>query len=776
MCGQKDKRSSKLEDNRSPDTQAEMGNQYRYTRQDQLRKRERAQAEDRQVLRSLIPHGASTGVTSAAAPAITHFTLAKLGPEDDPEAFVELFELVMEAAEWPESQWAVRLLPLLSGDVQLAAQQLPVANLLGYQDLKCAILQLVGRRAARPAFAQQLRDSCRRWLLAAECNVVAVVDLVVLKQLINRLPKGMAEWVQCLHPASLDEAIQMAEDNMAAYSGAAQEDQKSLLAEYRGAKWTYNGPYGEHHWSTHYPFCGGAFQSPIDFQTQLLRYDPNLPPIQIQNYNLSTNEQLTLGNNGHSVQLSLPSHMYISSLSHRYSAAQLHFHWGSSNLLTGSEHTVNGKRFAAEMHVVHFNSDKYPSISVAVDKQDGLAVLGVFIEIGESNPALDKFLKYISGIKYRDQKIQVPAFNIRELLPARLDEYYRYDGSLTTPPCYPSVLWTVFRKPVTISRKQFLALATSLYASYAQESAPVLLHGNYRKPQLTDNRVILVSFKDGLHDILSVASPFQRRQVIQKLLVCDLADLADEGLYQLLPKMNHKPGVDIKLKNIKKLWSQATQKQHWPKNKAPSSTAGNNMPASPYMSTLYMNKVLCFESLEKNIIHQLQRCQAMGQMVQALREVVFPELNLKSYLDCRSDLDLEAMRQLVQGRPRDEAAELEQSLAKAMQRQMKRQIKRQRNPNLKSITGHPQAMILKNYNLASSYHRPQLRNQETNYLWISLFRDCVLATVLVAAMLGFLLIITLVCCLLRKRSTSEEQKDTANGYKLAKKEENISTV
>lgn len=57
-----------------------------------------------------------------------------------------------------------------------------------------------------------------------------------------------------------------------------------------------------------------------------------------------------------------------------------------------------------------------------------------------------------------DQKVQMPGFNIRQLLPERLDEYYRYDGSLTTPPCYPSVLWTVFRNHVTISRKQVLQM------------------------------------------------------------------------------------------------------------------------------------------------------------------------------------------------------------------------------------------------------------------------------------------------------------------------------
>lgn len=143
---------------------------------------------------------------------------------------------------------------------------------------------------------------------------------------------------------------------------------------------------------------------------------------------------------------------------------------------------------------------------MAVDKHDGLAVLGVFIEIGEFNPNFDKFFKYMNGIKYRDQKIQVPAFNIHALLPAHLDEYYRYDGSLTTPPCYPSVLWTVFRRPVTISRKQFLALATALYASHAQESTTVPLQGNYRKPQLADNRVVLVSFKNGILATIIVAS------------------------------------------------------------------------------------------------------------------------------------------------------------------------------------------------------------------------------------------------------------------------------
>uniref|UniRef100_A0A3Q0QZA5 Carbonic anhydrase n=1 Tax=Amphilophus citrinellus TaxID=61819 RepID=A0A3Q0QZA5_AMPCI len=265
-----------------------------------------------------------------------------------------------------------------------------------------------------------------------------------------------------------------------------------------GAKWTYDGKFdkGQDHWSERYPYCGGALQSPIDFESDLLRFDPTLRPIEVQNYILSPNEQITLGNNGHSVQLSLPPKMYISSLPNHFTAAQLHLHWGSPTWPAGSEHTVNNKRYAAELHVVHYNSDKYPNISMAVDKSDGLAVLGVLIEVGTFNPLI-----FISSFHLSDQKVKVPGFNIRALLPKRLDEYYRYDGSLTTPPCFPSVLWTVFRNPITISRKQVLQQLKSLYSSHAQDSAPMPLNNNYRKTQPVDNRLVLISFKEGKYGL-----------------------------------------------------------------------------------------------------------------------------------------------------------------------------------------------------------------------------------------------------------------------------------
>lgn len=75
---------------------------------------------------------------------------------------------------------------------------------------------------------------------------------------------------------------------------------------------------------------------------------------------------------------------------------------------------------------MHYNADVYFSLSKAVDKSDGLAVLGVLIEvshsdtdhsdweafevqqnlnafvaqIGDFNPAFEHFLKFLNGIKY----------------------------------------------------------------------------------------------------------------------------------------------------------------------------------------------------------------------------------------------------------------------------------------------------------------------------------------------------------------------------------------
>ncbi|TSM52284.1 Carbonic anhydrase 12 [Bagarius yarrelli] len=360
--------------------------------------------------------------------------------------------------------------------------------------------------------------------------------------------------------------------------------------------------------------------------------------------------------------------MHLVGLPQRYSAAQLHFHWGSTNTPTGSEHTINGKQFAAEMHVVHFNSAKYPNISTALDKSDGLAVLGVLL--------------------------------------TRLDEYYRYDGSLTTPPCYPSVLWTVFRTAVSISLRQYKALATALFSSNAQEVAPSPMLGNYRKTQLMDNRVVLVSFQQGwgLHGTNSVASPMQRRLIIQQLLNGDLADLADGELSHLLPKLQRRQWAGKK--HLGQVAKKPQINNGFDTTENDQQSALKNAHASSYMGIFGINDdALCFISLEKNVSVWLRRHHhANTRMYQALRKAVFPGLNLKSYLNCRSDLDLQTVRHLLRSRPSDEANELDQVLTSRRHKQ--RSMTQYQGSALTKLTGQTQAAVLKNsHNMVPTNHR-----------------------------------------------------------------------
>ncbi len=193
------------------------------------------QREDRELLRSWMDREVRAGESSTTPAPPTHMPVQKMGPQDDPEAFLDLFEKTAAACGWPQTDWPVRLIPLLTGEMQLAAQQLPVQNLLVYEVLKRAILQRVGRSPeqhrqrfrslelgenGRPfVMAHQRRDACRRWLLAGEGGVDYIIDQVVLEQFIARLPKRTAQWVQCHLPASLDLAIQLAEDQMVACHG-----------------------------------------------------------------------------------------------------------------------------------------------------------------------------------------------------------------------------------------------------------------------------------------------------------------------------------------------------------------------------------------------------------------------------------------------------------------------------------------------------------------------------------------------------------------------------
>ncbi|XP_055766257.1 carbonic anhydrase 14-like isoform X2 [Salvelinus fontinalis] len=255
------------------------------------------------------------------------------------------------------------------------------------------------------------------------------------------------------------------------------------------------GSVGQSKWADYFPDCGGKAQSPVDVATVQTQYDPCLGPLTPLGYSQHGNKPFSLYNNGHTVVVPLPGWMGLGGLPWQFTAVQMHLHWGNgAPEAGGSEHTINGQSSAAELHVVHYNSELYPNMSVAMTQQDGLAVLGVLIETGEeANQAFWNILNYLGRVRHAGQSVSIPAFDVQSLLPSDLGRYYRYNGSLTTPPCFQSVLWTLFTETVKISHTQLMKLETVLYAS-KEDADRVVMQDNYRTPQPLNDRTILSSF------------------------------------------------------------------------------------------------------------------------------------------------------------------------------------------------------------------------------------------------------------------------------------------
>ena len=107
----------------------------------------------------------------------------------------------------------------------------------------------------------------------------------------------------------------------------------------------------------------------------------------------------------------------------------MHAHWGDKEGC-GSEHTLNGQSFDAELHIVHFNS-KYGDPNVAVDKPDGLAVLGMFIKTGKTHPEFETLCANLKEIQTKGSSIQLQeTLNPANCLPGILISLKHYNNCL----------------------------------------------------------------------------------------------------------------------------------------------------------------------------------------------------------------------------------------------------------------------------------------------------------------------------------------------------------
>lgn len=193
--------------------------------------------------------------------------------------------------------------------------------------------------------------------------------------------------------------------------------------------WTYSGEEGPDNWarlSPEYSACAGKNQSPINLAGFI---EADLKPIDLS-YQPGGSEIL---NNGHTVQVNYAPGSTITVDGTPFALKQFHFH-------APSENHIDGKSYALEGHLVH------------ADKDGNLAVIALMYNEGAESKALAQIWAALPE-KADTKGALSAAFDATQLLPAKRD-YYRFNGSLTTPPCTEGVRWLVMKEPLTVSKQQ----------------------------------------------------------------------------------------------------------------------------------------------------------------------------------------------------------------------------------------------------------------------------------------------------------------------------------
>ncbi|XP_042236802.1 carbonic anhydrase-related protein 10-like isoform X1 [Homarus americanus] len=257
--------------------------------------------------------------------------------------------------------------------------------------------------------------------------------------------------------------------------------------------WSYDGISGPGFWgiiNRRWKLCSdGRRQSPVDLATSSIVFDHTLSSLALASHKVDG----TLTNTGFGLRWSVDTgqvwQVSEGPIHYAYTLTHAVLRWSNAARTThtvGSEHSIQGQMFPAEIQLYLYNSDLYNNFTHALDKPNGVLGVAVLLKIGwRPNPVLKIWMDHIHMVPHRGTSTLIPFVPIRELFTSHL--YLSYEGSLTEPPCEETVTWIILNKPGYITADQLWQLQSLRRGTHGQ-ALPI--SGNFRPLQPLHRRAI----------------------------------------------------------------------------------------------------------------------------------------------------------------------------------------------------------------------------------------------------------------------------------------------
>lgn len=233
--------------------------------------------------------------------------------------------------------------------------------------------------------------------------------------------------------------------SVALYPGSHQ----TVVAKENEVQWSYSGETGPDHWAElNLPdYQGdGDDQSPINITGAK---DVDLPKLDFT----TKDSEAEVENNGHTIEVVVEGGKdHLNFDGKDYKLVQFHFH-------NPSENQIDGKTYPLEGHFV-FQTDKGET-----------TVVSVLYKEGKENKELKSIWSKMPAKANKEVELS-DDIDLNDFLPSNQD-YYNFQGSLTTPPCTEGVNWIVFKHQKTISKKQIKTFSDTLGFENARPVQPL---------------------------------------------------------------------------------------------------------------------------------------------------------------------------------------------------------------------------------------------------------------------------------------------------------------